>query len=372
MEGMQLLALLEERYGVTLPQDLLFEDDTTLHALAVVLKAGGRVAPRPVLVDGAALAAREADAGADDAATLAGKRERLRQERLRAASAKPSLQTGKFAPGAFDAAPMGAAEQRRAGLALALLVAGPAVLLAPLALALVAFVALRPSSAADAARALALALALVLVSPPLVARRARAAFARSRARALALRFFSFRVLFETALAKDEPLVVCLAQRAGPNPSVALAGLAALFDGVFGAPLTALVPGPSLGRAGSGHALRALGCRARAPGALGALLDASAAVCVGCAAPDGGAGEDGADTAEAVRVAMQKGASLVPALALGEPAAPSTRAAVLVVLGAPIALPHTSDPSAELVREYHEQLVAATRALPEFQRKVAAA
>ena len=167
-----------------------------------------------------------------------------------------------------------------------------------------------------------------------------------------------------------------AQRAGPNPSVALAGLAALFDGVFGAPLTALVPGPSLGRAGSGHALRALGCRARAPGALGALLDASAAVCVGCAAPDGGAGGDGADgaaaSAETVRVAMQKGASLVPALALGEPAAPSTRAAVLVVLGAPIALPHTSDPSAELVREYHEQLVAATRALPEFQRKVAAA
>ncbi len=56
MQIMQLLALLEERFGIKLPEDTLADDDITLESLVSVVRAGGKNLPlRAVLFDCAAI-----------------------------------------------------------------------------------------------------------------------------------------------------------------------------------------------------------------------------------------------------------------------------------------------------------------------------
>ena len=58
MEGMQLLGLLEEKLGAAIPQEILFEEETTLRSLVPIIQAGGSVnLKRTTVIDCAHLAA---------------------------------------------------------------------------------------------------------------------------------------------------------------------------------------------------------------------------------------------------------------------------------------------------------------------------
>ena len=87
MEGMQLLGVLEDRMGAVLPQEILFEEETTLQSLVPLVKAGGSVSlKRTTVVDAAHLSAID----------IPRQSEKERRTRLLKVIQKSSWQTGQL------------------------------------------------------------------------------------------------------------------------------------------------------------------------------------------------------------------------------------------------------------------------------------
>ncbi|KAJ8611195.1 hypothetical protein CTAYLR_003598 [Chrysophaeum taylorii] len=141
MEGMHLLAEIEERLGVVVDPELLYDETLTLRHLAFVVKRGGSVS-RPVVVDAAGVAADVARGGAAAATAVLDRKHTV---------ARADIMTGQFSsklvsPGCCSGtswwrAAARAANPRRLKIAAAsllvvvafvLYVAPPLLLLAPL------------------------------------------------------------------------------------------------------------------------------------------------------------------------------------------------------------------------------------------------
>eukprot|EP00904_Undaria_pinnatifida_P011854 jgi/Undpi1/779/HiC_scaffold_10.g04243.m1 len=143
MEAMQLMALLEERFNVKLPDDVMMEADTTLTTLAPIIKSGGAVSPRMTAVDCGLLAALESKEGPPKGYMVEAAVAKKKADRLAESSFKTTLETGKFKPGCLsEKAKMTAADTALARGSLFLFAAVDFV--TPVAYLLLLFLALRP------------------------------------------------------------------------------------------------------------------------------------------------------------------------------------------------------------------------------------
>ncbi|CAM9492519.1 unnamed protein product [Scytosiphon promiscuus] len=146
MEAMQLMALLEERFSVKLPDDVMLEADTTLATLAPIIKSGGVIPEsRATAIDCSMLGDMEVKEGPPKGYMAKETVQKMRERRIAECSFKTKLETGKFKPASLsEKVKMSAAESRRARGVFCLYAA--VELLAPVILAGLMVLALTPNS----------------------------------------------------------------------------------------------------------------------------------------------------------------------------------------------------------------------------------
>ncbi|CAM9681411.1 unnamed protein product, partial [Hapterophycus canaliculatus] len=103
MEAMQLMALLEDRFSVKMPDDVMLEPDTTLTTLAPIIKSGGVIPEsRATAIDCSMLGDMEVKEGPPKGYMAKETVQKMRERRIAECSFKTKLETGKFKPGCLS------------------------------------------------------------------------------------------------------------------------------------------------------------------------------------------------------------------------------------------------------------------------------
>eukprot|EP00903_Cladosiphon_okamuranus_P012305 g11537.t1 len=389
MEAMQLMALLEERFSVKLPDDVMLETDTTLATLAPIIKSGGVVPERVTAIDCGMLAATEAKEGppkgymADEAV------QKKEARRLAECSFKTKLETGKFTPGCLsEKVKMSAADSARARGFFCVYAALD--ILAPLMVVGLLLVALSPLAADGVLERETLSGALPALSSAgkrvfglcLLGMTATALTERyckrfppagmySRLRACVMKYLGLRVVIE---GKQEPGTTYAYVGVGLSgvEQLLLASIApsALSRAIRPTSQVATLPSFAsmalyllLGSATGGKADGSQALQAALENGESAIADAR-----------GGAGT-AAELAQAVATAMRNGAQIVPCAVLGGSGGRGGRFAlasaaaawglagrrpggIVVVCARPVRVPFTAEPTPALVMESAEVVRAA--------------
>eukprot|EP00904_Undaria_pinnatifida_P011866 jgi/Undpi1/780/HiC_scaffold_10.g04244.m1 len=393
MEAMQLMALLEERFNVKLPDDVMMEADTTLTTLAPIIKSGGAVPPRMTAVDCGLLAALESKEGPPKGYMVEAAVAKKKADRLAESSFKTTLETGKFKPGCLsEKAKMTAADTALARGSLFLFAAVDFV--TPVAYLLLLFLALRPlwsslfsegemdgtvlSLSLKALQRVVVLLVSAILLPGAMAthcRRFPPAGAYSRVRAHLVKYLGVRVVVEGKQTEEKPCVYVGVGLGVPEQLL----LASVAPSALSRPVRPTTPPatflPSLLLSALDGLLGSTGKEDTAT-ALKAALEVGESACVDARVPTA------AGMAPAVALAMRNGAQIVPCAVLGGGGGGAEGGGrfslamaavawglgprpggVVVICAAPVRVPFTAEPTQKLVMEFAEAArVSAAKAL----------
>ncbi|CAB1114142.1 unnamed protein product [Ectocarpus sp. CCAP 1310/34] len=378
MEAMQLMSLLEERFSVTIPDEVMFEPDTTLMTLAPIIKAGGVVPERARAIDCGLLAAMEAKEGPPKGYMAEETVQKMQTRRLTECSFKTQLGTGKFKEGCLSEQ----AEMSTADVVLvrsffclyaAVDVLTPLFLAGLLLLSLAPLAALLEESQSQAAvpvlssvvKRLFVLYVVCVKGTALVksyCSRFPPAGRHSRLRACVMKYLGVRVVVE---GKQEPGVIYIYAGVGPAEQLLLSSAAPSALSRPIRPTTTAVICPSLAHT---VLLSLLGSASVEKTHDWAALDCAAEA--GESACTSG-GETELALAPAVSTAMKRGAQIVPCTVLGSSGVDGRFAlakaaaawglwkrpgGVVVVCARPVAVPSTEDSASML--KYAETVQAA--------------
>jgi len=415
MEGVQVMTLLEKRFGLSIPHEIMFEEETTLRSLVPLIRGGGRTAMRSSLIDGAALACND----------VPKQTENERQARLMRVVTKSSWKTGMHTSGCLSlGSKLSKTDEELARKLLAMAHLLPSMPTFIRAASTMVLLAMRPSFSF-----LVVAFALVSVASVgiqhLVQNRLQIYATKHKGwRACVLAYFSVRVLIEQPLLNEREtylIVDCTdlrhqgaaatgdeksagvdpsaqtppaKQDAAPrhvNPSVhglAWVCVAGIAKAAFG--FEVFVVNARLSGLARGLLSTVIGwCSARrGEGLLKSSLSKGHSVVWRVLLDEGSMGtqirsvqedsQTGKCDAASIKLqyeplrhvvtcAMQTGATLVPSISFGEDGAEPfalfpQRRPLAVAVGKPISLPHTSNPAAVLVDDYTAGLLDAQHEL----------
>eukprot|EP00752_Nemacystus_decipiens_P001493 g1467.t1 len=389
MEAMQLMALLEERFSVKLPDDVMLEADTTLTTLAPIIKSGGVVPERATAIDCGMLTAMEAKDGPPKGYMANEAVQKKQAGRLAECSFKTKLETGKFTPGCLsEKVKMSAADSARARAFFCVYAALD--VLTPLLVAGLLLLALSPLAAngvlqgaplPDAMPALSsagkrvLGLCLIgMIATALTERyckRFPPAGMHSLLRACVMKYLGLRVVVEgkqepgttyayvgAGLAGVEQLLLASVAPSALSRAIRPTSQVAALPSLASVALHFLLGSATGGKADAWQSLRA------------ALENGESAI-----ADARGTVATAAELAPAVAQAMRSGAQIVPCVVLGAGrgkrgrfALASAAAAwgvvgrrpggIVVVCARPVRVPFTAEPTQALVMESAEAVRAA--------------
>lgn len=350
MGGMQLMVSLENKFRVHLAEDVFFEEGTTLQTLVPIIKCGGQLGPRALLVDLAKFSGIEMVNSDEQMKSV-----KVRKERLMKCSKKASIMTGKFEDGiCFQPGQGGGPTQQELKAIGAIKNVSVMFSIMVLGLVGIVFFFLNPQPAALVSSAILFSCYM-----------AKGYFAQFPAggrrhplKVALLKFFNFRAIVEGQHDEQtrgpELFVTC----SGGDASAGAVLLGLTATSVFGKGLYTLVRSRLLTEAPVlSYYLAAIGVRNYSPELAQKKLSQGNCVAVSAAAPGAPGTVVCVKTLRRhIRLAMATGAALVPCYAFGDSVQQGfslKQVPVTQLVGEPISVPNTENPSEELVFEYFE-------------------
>lgn len=368
LRGVQLQSILERKFTVPLPEELMFEADATLRTIGNALIAGGVVRSRPFMlnvwdiVSAMRKLAEKTPKGRPappGPLPLQWFRERQRNADVDHHDFPDSCAT--------PTATLSDKDEKMVMVFTALILSGPIVLLL-LCLTLLAILPLKVGIATTCILlCAAFAPQSLQVWPPY--------FCRTFLFEAFTRYFSFRVIVERPVDTNTPTIFAV----GPGTPLHIGSILMCMTSEFflGCNIHMLMQSNVFSFPLTGSFFNLLGCRKDDPKTIRKLLSINRNVCVGLRSPN----EDvQSDTIVLNRgksfilSAMEHGAQIIPCYCFGAPlvvsnASPTLpgivirafegylpippRSPLVMVIGRPIQCPLIENPTAELVNEYHE-------------------
>mmetsp|Transcript_134 Transcript_134/g.153 ORF Transcript_134/g.153 Transcript_134/m.153 type:complete len:1054 (-) Transcript_134:272-3433(-) len=355
MGGMQLMVTLENKFRVHLAEDVFFEEGTTLQTLVPIIKCGGQLGPRALLIDTVKFTGIEM-VNSDEQM----KSKKVRNERLMKCSKKASIMTGRFADGICQEADKKAGKAEEAEVKSV----GMQVIVFGLFMAGNVAIFLYFLNIPFALCAIALSVLGCHVAKGYFAK-FPAAGRRSPLKLALLKFFNFKVIMEGAHEEGTPeLFVTIPNAQIPTGQLLLALTA---ESVFGKGMYAMINSMLIEVPVVGYYLCAIGARTFSKDLTKKKLAEGCSVGV-TAAHSKYPNEPVISSLllrEYIKIAMATGAQIVPCYGFGSAQAQGifpVRTNVTEAIGEPISLPNTENPSEELVYEYFEMFMKALRKL----------
>ena len=370
LRGVQLQSILERKFTVPLPEELMFEPDATLRTIGNALVAGGVVQPRPFMInawDVISAVRKLAQKTPNGRAPPAGP---LPQQWFRERQRSADVDRHTFPDGcATPKATLSPMEERLVLAFVALLLSGPILVVATCSL-LAALLPLHLSAAVIA----------VIVSAAFVQFDFKvwpAYFRRTGLLDCFLRFSSLRLIIERPIDAKTPTIFAV----GPGTHLPLGSifLCLITEFLFGNNMHLLLDRATFSVPLLGTFYRLISCLPNDPKTLRKALAADRHVCVGFSAvsSDKIGSADVLDlprNKDFIRAAIESGAQIIPVYCFGAPlavtGAPSrflpslrlTRSPLLLAIGRPIQCPLLENPTPELVNEYSEVYLRELRRL----------
>ena len=365
LRGVQLQSILERKFTVPLPEELMFEHDATLRTIGNALIAGGVVRPRPFMInmwDVVSAVRKLAEKTPKGRPPPPGP---LPQQWFKERMRRSDVDNHTFPDGcATPKASLETRDEKRFLFLSAILLSGPLLLLATSILLLV----LLPTQASFASISILTSLFLF----PIDLKTWPARFRRSALLESATRFFSFRVIVERVVDPKVPVIFAV----GPGTSLPVGSLLLCLAGEFflGFNIQLLLRRAIISFPLAGALFRLMGCVEDSPQALRNALKAKRSVCIGFSSVNG-TKEDSIllpRNKDFVYAALEQGAQIIPCYCFGSSQAtaakpfPGTlaqfpaRVPLLFVIGRPVVCPQVDEPSPELVNEFHESFLREER------------
>jgi len=372
LRGVQLQCILERKFTVPLPDELMFEPDATLRTIGNALVAGGVVRPRPFMLnswDVISAVRKLAEKTPKGRPPPSGP---LPQQWFRERRRSADVDTHTFPDGcATPKATLGAQEERSVVLFSSLVFSGPLIML----LCCLLVIALLPLKMGLAAAAVIVCASLVQIDLKVWP----AYFRRSALLEFLARFFSLRIVIERPVDMTTPAVFAVGPGTPlPFGSIIMCMISEFFLGSNVQPLLAkaMFRFPL-----AGAFFRLISCLPNEPETVRKALAAMRHVCVGFdGATATASGNSKADfvslprNKDFIQAAIEQGAQIIPCYCFGSslavPNTPPTpgfviagtqgsflpllsRTPLLMVIGRPIACPKVEKPTLELVNEFNE-------------------
>lgn len=355
MGGMQLMVGLENKFRVRISEDVFFETSTTLQTLVPIIKTGGQLGPRALLIDTVKFTELEMINPAEQL-----KNEKVRMERLMKVSSKASILTGKFADDACKDVSVGLKDCKKEAILLVFYhsALSCAFIVGLVLIFLFFFV---PSFA------MGLSAMVVFAAYSLKAYFASfpAAGRRHPLKMSLLKYFNFKVVMEGAHDADTLEIFITA----PNSSLPVGQLllASTAESVFGKGFHPLINSYWIEVPVVGYYLCALGARTYSDDIAKRYMSQGKSVGVSIGHPKH-LNEDVLSYSllrRYIRLAMASGASLVPCYGFGNTNVQGiipSQANIVELVGEPISVPNTSNPTDELIKEYQDLFINALKKL----------